>query len=161
MGRERNELAKQRVDAGEARPAAFTFFTIGYGGRTKDEFLSLLKNHGVRAVVDVRLRPDRASMGIWVQAKTADKGIAKWLNDGGIEYRSLIELGNPFVGLDDWRERYARLIESSGGLLTSRLRDVPAPYCLMCAEKRVAECHRRHIAEFLVANENAHVVHIE
>ena len=47
-------------------------FTIGYGGRGKEDFLSLLKANDVRPVVDIRLRPDRASMGIWVKAKTAD-----------------------------------------------------------------------------------------
>jgi len=61
-------------------------FTIGYGGRLKEDFLVLLKANGVRTVVDIRLRPDRASMGIWVRAKTPDKGIEKWLSDEGIGY---------------------------------------------------------------------------
>lgn len=65
-------------------------FTIGYGGRSREEFLDILQKNGVRTVVDVRLRPDRASIGIWVKVKTADKGIEKTLFDAGIEYRSLI-----------------------------------------------------------------------
>jgi len=62
----------------------------------KEDFLSLLKANDVRTVVDIRLRPDRASMGIWVKAKTADKGIESWLAAAGIGYRSLVELGISF-----------------------------------------------------------------
>lgn len=138
-----------------------TVFTIGYGGRSRDEFLTLLKAHGVQTVVDIRLRPDRASMGIWVKAKTADKGIENWLAEAGIGYRSLVELGNPFRDLPDWQERYRRLLESAGPLLTERLGDIPGPICLLCAEKHVADCHRRHVADYLVEHEAAAVRHLE
>lgn len=138
-----------------------TLFTIGYGGRSREGFLELLHHHGVRTVVDVRLRPDRATMGIWVKAKTPDLGIEKMLADGGISYRSLIELGNVFLGLDDWPTRYQQLLDQSGHLLVSRLADIPGPICLMCAEKRVNECHRRQIADFLARTQSVTVHHIE
>ena len=136
-------------------------FTIGYGERTEGELLSWLKANGVRTVVDVRLRPDRGSTGIWVKAKTADKGIEQWLGEAGIGYRSLVELGNLFLEFPDWQARYGRLLESAGDLLTERLAGIPEPLCLLCAEKRVAECHRQQVAEYLARHAGAEVEHLE
>jgi uncharacterized protein (DUF488 family) len=135
-------------------------FTAGYGGRKKEEFIALMRNNGIRTVVDVRLRPDRASMGIWVKAKTPDKGIENWLSEAGIGYRSLIELGNVFMGFDDWRSPFRKLLESSGELLTDRLAGIPEPWCLLCAEKYAGDCHRQLIAEYLVKHKDAEVHHL-
>ena len=125
-------------------------FTIGYGGRKPDEFVAMLLEQRIRAVVDVRLRPDRASMGVYTKAKDAGKGIGGLLAASGIEYFSLPELGNLFLELDDWPERYRQLVDRAGDLLISRLDGIPEPYCLLCAERRVGECHRGMIAELLV-----------
>lgn len=136
-------------------------FTIGYGGRTREELISLLQKNTVKTVVDVRLRPDRASMGTWVKAKTPDKGIEKTLSEAGIAYRSLIELGNIFLEFEDWRNLYRQLLKGSGELLTRRLNGLPEPVCLMCAEKSVSQCHREQIAEYLTKNMGAEVRHLE
>ena len=137
------------------------FYTIGYGGRDPKEFMGLLGLHGIRAVADVRIRPDRASMGAYTRAKTINKGIERLLAGQGIEYRPILELGNLFFDLEDWRTPYRELFRSSGDLLVARLLDLPAPFCLLCAEKRVAECHRQTIAEHLVTTRGWNVDHIE
>jgi uncharacterized protein (DUF488 family) len=137
------------------------FYTIGYGGRVPADLVEVFVSHGIRSVADVRIRPDRASMGAYVKARTPDKGIEKLLGDHGIEYRSILELGNLFRDLDDWQPSYRALIQQSGELLVGRLAQMPQPFCLMCAEKRVAECHRQVIAEFLVATRGWLVEHIE
>ena len=123
--------------------------------------LGLLSGNGVRAVVDVRLRPDRACMGMWAKARTEDKGIQKLLNDAGIEYHSLPELGNIFLDYPDWKERYQELMGKAGELLTSRLKGIPEPFCLLCAEKRAVECHRQLIAEHLAKTLGYEVLHLE
>jgi uncharacterized protein (DUF488 family) len=133
--------------------------TIGYGGRRPEAFVEVLQAHGVVCVVDVRLRPDRSSMGAYVKARSSDKGIERLLSEGGIAYVSLIELGNVFMGCADWRERYQRLFERSGALLTERLRAMVEPWCLMCAERQVTSCHREVIAEYL-ARQGYRITHI-
>ena len=137
------------------------FYTIGYGGRVPAEFARLLVLHGVCSIADVRIHPERASMGAYVRAKSPDKGIEKLLGDRGIAYHSILELGNLFRDLDDWSPAYRTFFERAGDLLVGRLEGLPAPFCLMCAEKRVADCHRLVIADFLVANRGWTVEHIE
>lgn len=136
------------------------FYTIGYGGRKPQEFLDFLKQKGVKVVVDVRLRPNRAYWGCYAKAKSQDKGIQKLLATGGIEYISLMELGNVFLGCADLRERYRQLLEKEGDFLTGPLQSIPGPFCLMCAEKSPVDCHRFLIAEHLVSK-GYEVEHIE
>lgn len=98
-------------------------------------------------------------MGAYAKAKTADKGIEHLLSSHGIGYRSLPELGNIFLDFADWRERYATLINRVGDLLVTRLEELEQPICLLCAERRVADCHRLLIANFL-AGRGYEVVHL-
>ena len=128
-----------------------TFFTIGYGGRRPEEFVQLLREAGVRTVADVRLRPDRSSMGSYKYTGKPDTGIEKLLADAGIGYNSLPELGNVFLGFDDSLPRYTAFFVRVADLLVPRLLDLPQPFCLLCAEKKLADCHRKPIADYLVA----------
>ena len=141
-------------------------YTIGYGGRQPQNFLALLQQHGIHTVVDVRLRPDRASFGLYTKAKSEDKGIQGFLHTGGIAYVSLIELGNIFREDEHWRERYQRLLDQAEDVLLERLAQISSPlgafspFCLLCAERRVTDCHRQLIAESLIKR-GWEVEHIE
>lgn len=128
--------------------------TIGYGGRKPADLVAALVAAGVRTVVDVRLRPDRASLGSFARARDPARGIEGLLGAAGVGYAHYTELGNLF--LDDetgWPERYRRLLELAGEVVLERLvRDagaLPGPLALLCAERRVAECHRGPLAGWL------------
>jgi uncharacterized protein (DUF488 family) len=137
-------------------------FTVGYGGRPPAEFVGLLTDRGVKTVVDVRARPDKASMGSYALAKDPARGLAGLLARAGIGYVSLPELGNPFLGYDDWQTRYGEYLAAAGHLLFDRLTDaIPGPVCLLCAEKRAAGCHRRHLAAYLAEHRGWTFTHIE
>src|SRR5262252_1906236 len=120
-------FGESRKDGGDAMGSRRAGFTIGYGGRVPGEFTKLLAEHGVKTIVDVRLRPDKAAMGIYAKAKDADKGIAGLLAKAGIGYVSLPELGNVFMEYDDWLERYEKYLAVAGPLLFDRFADVSGP----------------------------------
>jgi len=76
-------------------------------------------------------------------------GIERLLSDAGIKYVWLSELGNIYMGSDDWREKYHLLLETEGDRRTERLMNLQFPICLLCAEKDPDGCHRGIIAEHL------------
>lgn len=136
-------------------------FTIGYGGRKPEDFTKLLADAGVKVLVDVRLRPDKASMGSYAKARESDKGIAGLLAKAGVSYVSLPELGNLFLDYEDWVARYERFVALAAPVLFDRLEQLAGPVCLMCAEKRLCDCHRRHLAAHLEKTKGWTFTHIE
>ena len=136
-----------------------TIYTAGYGARPPAALVALLREAGVRCVVDVRLRPDRARIAPYQRARDAGSGIERLFADAGIAYRSLPELGNLFLECEDWQPRYAQLVERSGDLLLARLAGTPEPFCLLCAEEDPAACHRGVLAARL-ERDGARVVHL-
>ncbi len=136
-----------------------TVFTLGYGNRSPDEFTHVLEQHRIRRVVDVRLRPDRARLAAFALSKSEDKGIRALLKLRGIDYVSLVELGNLFVDQEDWGPRYRALLEHASALLLERVLGIEGDFALLCAELDHHDCHRAVIAEHLAKHGRA-IVHI-
>jgi len=67
-----------------------TIYTIGYGNRKIEEFLNILTQAGIAAICYVRCDPHHA----WTGYYTARK-LERILNEKGINYYWLEELGNP------------------------------------------------------------------
>lgn len=137
-----------------------TFFTIGYGGRRPADFVELLHRHGVRTIVDVRKYPNHSHMGAYVKAKSNDKGIEKLLKEANVDYLWCEKLGNEFMKMPGWSENYATALIERLPACEQQLLDAEAPMCLLCAEKRAEDCHRKIIADELEKRGHT-AIHIE
>jgi uncharacterized protein (DUF488 family) len=135
-------------------------FTVGYGGRKRDEFIDLLKKNDVKIVVDVRLKPERAFMAIYAKGKDPHKGIQGLLERAGIQYIWVVELGNIFKDDENWKQKYQPYLEEKGEVLCSKLYELNTSFCLLCCEKYASGCHRKVIADYL-ADKGYEIEHLE
>jgi uncharacterized protein (DUF488 family) len=132
--------------------------TIGHSTRTADEFLALLQTHGVGGLADVRTVP-RSRRHPHFSADT----LAVFLPAHGIEYLHLPGLGglrkprpdSPNGGwLNSAFRGYADHMQTAEfGVALDRLMSFSADrqVAIMCAEAKWWQCHRRLIADVLVA----------
>jgi uncharacterized protein (DUF488 family) len=123
-------------------------FTVGYEGRTIDEFVHLLVEAGVERIVDVRALPLSRRRGF---SKTALKSA---LAADGIEYVHVRAAGNPYRNLRDDPERCLALYAAHLDEHPAVLVEVQAALngsrsALLCMEASHERCHRSVIAERL------------
>ena len=135
-----------------ARPLS----TIGYEGKTLDEFLGELTAAGVELVIDVRAVAASRRPGF---SKTA---IAGALRERGIDYLHLRALGTPKAGRDAARKgRIAEMHAIYEGQLQTPEAELAMVQAheeasarhaaLLCFEKDVGHCHRAIVSERLGA----------
>jgi len=148
---------------------ALPFFTIGHSNRSLEAFVALLREAGVRKVVDIRKMPRSRS-----NPQFNEDVLPVSLSALGIAYEHLAALGGlrgktPAVppernGL--WTNRsfhnyadYALTPAFAAGL--QQLREDGHRQCcaLMCSEAVWWRCHRRIVADHLLAR-GENVVHI-
>ena len=129
-------------------------FTTGFTKKSASDFFGLLRQAGVRRVVDVRLNNISQLSGF---AKRDD--LAYFLQEiCGVEYFHLPELAPTGEMLSDYRKQHrdwetyaAQFI----ALMQQRRiektvpKDVIADGCLLCSEDEPRHCHRRLVAEYL------------
>jgi uncharacterized protein (DUF488 family) len=148
------------LDAAHLHPV----FTIGHGTRPVEELIACLDEVGVRTLVDVRRFPGSRRNPQFGQAR-----LAASLKGAGIAYRHAEELGGRRSG-EPGEERFgcirvaafrsyaARMASDDWqkALTEALAEQVP---CFMCAETLWTRCHRRLLAELLVAR-GYEVVHL-
>lgn len=138
--------------------SGLTVMTIGHSTRTMEEFLALLRAHGVTSLADVRTVPRSRR-----HPHFSREVLAEALPANGIAYHHFPELGGlrrpradsqnggwqhpAFRGYADhmqsreFREALERLLDVAQKFFTA----------VMCAESKWWQCHRRLIADALLA----------
>ncbi|MGH6968859.1 MAG: DUF488 family protein [Stellaceae bacterium] len=136
-----------------------TTYTIGHSTRSLDEFLALLREHGIECLVDVRSIPRSGRYPHF-----NGDALARTLAAAGIGYRHMRGLGgrrgrakgapsrNTF-----WREEgfrnfadYAESPVFAGAFAELRALARERRVTVMCAEAVWWRCHRRIISDYLV-----------
>lgn len=130
-----------------------TIYTIGFAGKTKDQFMDILDAADIRMLIDIRL---------WRVARfvpwASGSNLAAALGD---RYRTMPELAPTRElltaykdGTVDWpgyetifnnilRDRHVEKLFTTDSLDGA---------CFLCTEKSPDKCHRRLVAEYLTAH---------
>lgn len=128
--------------------------TIGYERATPEDFVTTLEETGIEILVDIRDRAQSRRKGF---SKSA---LEQLVNEVGIEYVHIRELGDPKEGRDAAR---AGLIEEFKKIFSKVLASEPARkalseiedmarqkrICLMCYERNHHDCHRKMVSDEL------------
>jgi uncharacterized protein (DUF488 family) len=153
----RNSVAATRAVAPEIVADKLTVLTIGHSTRTIEEFLAILRAHGVQLLVDVRSIPKSRRA-----PQFNSDALAASLREKGIEYEHLATLGGLRHAKKDsintgWRNAsfrgYADYMATQGfheGL--DRLLQLAKTKrtAIMCAEAVPWRCHRSLIGDALL-----------
>ncbi len=140
-------------------------FTIGYEGRTLDEFLAALTDARVELLIDVRAVAASRRPGF---SKTALAGAVR---EVGIDYLHLRPLGTPKAGRDAARkgriEEMRRIYEgqlatpeAQLALQQAQAAALERRAALLCFERDAGCCHRAMVAERLVEQGGFEVRHL-
>lgn len=142
-----------------------TVFTIGYEGLDIDTFISILADHGIDTVVDIRELPLSRKPGF------SKKALASVLNLSGMDYVHIIELGCPKPVRDRYREdgswkRYTngflKHLKTQQVAIAELSELVSSSNCaLLCYEADFNFCHRSMVAKAVHDYCGADIEHIK
>jgi uncharacterized protein (DUF488 family) len=150
----------------EIDPSPLTVWTIGHSTHSLEQLVELLGAHGITQLADIRTVPkSRRNPQFHTDA------LAGSLPGHGIGYRHLPRLGGWRKTQEDspndaWRNTsfrgyadYAMTAEFATGLAELRSLASGGPTAMMCSEALWWRCHRRIVADRLLAGGDA-VCHI-
>lgn len=133
-------------------PRRQTIYTVGHSNRSLEEFIRLLKKHGIDLVVDVRRWPTSSKFPHFNMESLREE-----LGKNGIEY---IWLGDLLGGYrKGGYQSYMESAQYREGILKIESLSREHTVAIMCSEKLWFRCHRRFISDTLV-KKGYRVVHV-
>lgn len=142
-----------------------TIYTIGYEGIDVDRFLSLLREHDIETVVDIRELPLSRKPGF------SKNALADMLNLSGLEYIHLPELGCPkpirnrYRTDGNWKrytEGFLKYLDTQDEALAQLTAMATVSNCaLLCFEADHNYCHRSMVANAVKDIGGMRVSHIK
>jgi uncharacterized protein (DUF488 family) len=156
-------------DAAKQPPARYPYYTIGHSTRSVETFVEALNKAAVSLVADVRTVP-----GSRAQPQFNAETLCRKLVRAGIQYEHFPDLGGLRKRSSDipahvngfWQNQsfhnyadYALSREFRTALATLRAIGQVSICAVMCAEAVWWRCHRRIIADYLIASGET-VLHI-
>lgn len=129
-------------------------FTIGSTRKTAEEFFNLLKDNGVKKIIDVRLNNTSQLLGF---AKYPDiEYLTKEILKGNYVHdkkfapseKILVRYKKGLIDWDDYEREFAELMtyRDIDVYIADKYAD-EKNYCLLCTEPTPENCHRRLVAE--------------
>jgi uncharacterized protein (DUF488 family) len=129
-------------------------FTIGFTGKSAENFFNLLRNNDVKKIVDTRINNVSQLAGF---AKAPDlkffaNEIGKMSYDHNIDFAPTKELlssyRNKKISWQQYEIEYLNLLDMRNVAQKTNI-DLLHENCLLCSEHTPEKCHRRLLAEYL------------
>jgi uncharacterized protein (DUF488 family) len=134
-----------------------TIYTVGHSSHGAEDFVALLRQHGIELLVDVRSSPYSRYV-----PQANRETLARLVESAGIAYRWLGERlgGKPVTGPVDYDELCASPAFHKG---IADLLALAAQRCtaIMCSEGDHRQCHRYKLITPVLVDQGVHVLHIQ
>jgi len=129
-------------------------YTIGFTGKTAEEFFSLLKDSGVRKIIDTR-RNNASQLAAFARASDLPYFL-KTIADIGYEHRLdmapsqelLTAYRNKEIDWPTYHKRYLKEITANAITASLQAKELDRA-CLLCSEHEPDHCHRTPLAQHL------------
>lgn len=129
-------------------------YTIGFTGKSAEEFFTILKQKGIEILLDIRLN-NVSQLAGFTKGKDLAYFVKTILNGQYYHNTDLAptkELLKKYQADENWQsyeKEFVTLLEKRNAETKIKPELLKGPTVLLCSEKTAEKCHRRLTAEYL------------